>query len=121
MPVNRQEIIDEIKRNIRAFGGDFTDWCVGTAKDARGPFFHNHLVAELGDGLIYREAFTADAARAIQEHLVHDCGLTPAAEAEGSSALYDLEPGKIVFVYRKTSQAPHELPSDHPTFRKLAA
>jgi hypothetical protein len=31
---------------------------VGTAKDARGPFFRRHLVADLGDGLIYREAFT---------------------------------------------------------------
>ena len=71
--------------------------------------------------LAHREAFTADTARAVQEHLTHDCGLMPAAEAEGSSALHDLEPGKIVFVYRKTSQAPHELHRDHPTFRKLAA
>ena len=77
VPINRDEIIDEVKRNICDCGGDLTDWCVGTGKDARGPFFYNHLVAELGDGLVYREAFTADAARAIQEHLIHDCGLTP--------------------------------------------
>ena len=103
MPTKREEIIDEIKRNIRKVGGEFTEWCVGLAKDARGPFFHNHLVAELGDGLIYREAFTADAARAVEEHLIHDCGLMPAAEAEGSSALHDaLQPGRIVFVYRPT-------------------
>jgi len=30
-----------------------------------------------GDGLIYRETFTADAVRAIQDHLVHDCGRAP--------------------------------------------
>ena len=114
MPLNREEIIDEIKRNIRKFGGEMAEWCVGTAKDARGPFFHSHLVAELGDGLIYREAFTADAARAIQDHLVHACGLVP-----------DLttipDPGKIVFAYRKIAQAPPEIRSNTPAFRRRAA
>ena len=62
MPLNREEIIDEIKRNIRKFGGEMAEWCVGTAKDARGPFFHNHLVAELGDGLKGRERVAAVSA-----------------------------------------------------------
>ena len=58
MRINRDEIIEDIERHIRKFGGERSEWCVGTAKDARGPFFRRHLVADLGDGLIYREAFT---------------------------------------------------------------
>ena len=32
---------------------------VGTAKDPRSPLFESHRVAEMNDGLTYREAFTA--------------------------------------------------------------
>jgi hypothetical protein len=113
-PISHEEIVDEIKRNIRKFGGKFSDWRVGTAKDARGPCFQSRLVAELRDGLIYREAFTADAARAIQHHFVHDCGLQPdLTTAPGR--------GKIAFAYPKTAPAHPETRSVHPTFRKLAA
>ena len=55
MPTSRQEVIDEINRNMRKFGGEMAEWCVGTAKDARGLFFHSHLVAGLGDGRKDRE------------------------------------------------------------------
>jgi hypothetical protein len=57
MPISHNEIIEEIERHIRKFGGEHGEWCVGTAKDARAPFFRRHLAADLGDGLIYREAF----------------------------------------------------------------
>jgi hypothetical protein len=111
MPISHDEIIEEIGRHIRKFGGEHSEWCVGTAKDARAPFFRRHLAADLGDGLIYREAFTTSAAEQVLDHLVNACGLRLAPEAEGgsaahkaegSSALPDaLEPGKIVFVYRQ--------------------
>ena len=57
MPTNREEIIADIQGHIQKFGGGMGEWCIGTAKDPRGPFFQNHLVADLRDGLIYREAF----------------------------------------------------------------
>jgi hypothetical protein len=57
MPINHDEIIEEIEGHIRELGGGFGEWCVGTAKDSRGPFFRRHLAADLGDGLAYREAF----------------------------------------------------------------
>jgi hypothetical protein len=81
----------------------------------------------LGDGLAYREAFTTDAAQAVVDHLVNNRGLQldldavseakprPApttecraeqrsASAERRSALPGAvpEPGKVVFVYRKS-------------------
>jgi hypothetical protein len=107
---------------------------MGTAKDSRGAFFQRHREADLGDGLTYREAYTTDAAQAVVAHLVNDRGLEPdhdvatdaerhwalaRPEAECHSALQ--EPGKIVFVYRKTPAATAAAGSEHPTFHKLAA
>jgi hypothetical protein len=98
---------------------------VGTAKDSRGTFFQRHREADLGDGLTYREAFTTDAAQAVVAHLVNDRGLQPdrdaATEAERPSALQSPEPGKIVFVYRKTPAATAAPGNEHSTFRRLAA
>jgi hypothetical protein len=51
MLINRDEMIEDIERQIRKFGGAWSEWCVGTAKDARGPFFQRHRAADLGDGL----------------------------------------------------------------------
>jgi hypothetical protein len=108
MPINHDEIIEEIEGHIRKFGGGFGEWCVGTAKDSRGPFFRRHLAADLGDGLAYREAFTTTAAQAVVDHLVNDrdlkLDLDAVPEAERRSALHGAvpEPGKIVFVYRQT-------------------
>ena len=102
MPINHEEIIEDIEGQIRKFGGAWEEWCVGTAKDSRGPFFQRHREADLGDGLAYREAYTTNAAQAVVNHLVNNRGLRLYEEAERSSALQDVpEPGKIVFVYRK--------------------
>jgi hypothetical protein len=102
MASNRQDIIADIEQQIRRVGGAPGEWCVGTAKDPRGPFFQNHLVADLGDGLIYREAFTLSAAQAIRDHFVNDCGLELDLEDAPES-------GKIVFVYRKTAPAQRQV------------
>ena len=107
MASSREEIIDDLQEQIRKVGGRPGDWRVGTAKDACGPFFQNHLVGDAGAGLVYREAFTPIAAQAIRDHFVTDCGLELDCDAVP-------EPGKIVFVYRKTVPA-------HPASRKLAA
>ena len=58
MPVNHREIVSDIKEHIQKFGSGLGEWCVGTAKDSHGPSFQSHRAAELGDGFIYREAFT---------------------------------------------------------------
>jgi len=98
MPINHDEIIEEVEGHIRKFGGEFGEWCVGTAKDSRGPFFRRHLAADLGDGLIYREAFTTSAADQVIDHLVNACGLRPDHDSVPA-------PGKIVFVYRPAREA----------------
>jgi hypothetical protein len=97
MPISHDEIIEEIERHIRKFGGEHSEWCVGTAKDARAPFFRRHLAADLGDGLIYREAFTTSAAEQVLDHLVNACGLHLDRDSVP-------EPGKIIFVYHPTAR-----------------
>ena len=95
MPIIHEEIIEDIEAHIRKSHGACNDWWVGTAKDARAPFFRRHLATDLGDELIYREAFTTTAADAVIDHLVNQCGLRLDRDAVP-------EPGKIVFVYRRT-------------------
>ena len=56
MAMSREEIIEDLELHIRKSGKDLSDWCVGTAKDARGPFFQRHAAVELDDGLAYRYA-----------------------------------------------------------------
>ena len=63
MLISREELIEEIESHIRKSGGRFGEWAVGTAKDSRGPFFQRHRVADLGDGLTYREALTPPTLR----------------------------------------------------------
>jgi hypothetical protein len=36
MPINHDEIIEEIEGHIRKFGGGFGEWCVGTGKQVSG-------------------------------------------------------------------------------------
>ena len=42
MPINHDEIIEDFEGQIRKSGGRWGEWSVGTAKDARGPFFQRH-------------------------------------------------------------------------------
>ena len=98
MRINENDIMDEVDAHIRKFGGDYQEWCVGTAKDSQAPFFRRHLEADLGDQLMYREAYTtyaADGSRTPRSGLRVARGpqVHPAAE------------GRIVFVYRSPAVA----------------
>jgi len=86
-----------------------------TVKDACGPFFRRHQVSDLGDGLTYREAFTTNAAQAVVAHLVNDRGLELDHDAVP-------DPGKIVFVYRKSQlvQTGPAHPAPHPGLPDLS-
>jgi hypothetical protein len=107
IPPNHNEIIEELEGQVRRLGGRFNEWCVGTAKDSRGPFFQRHREADLGDGLSYREAYTTTAAEAVVAHMVNDRGLALDRAATP-------EPGKIVFIYRATTSPQSELRSPKP-------
>ena len=94
MPINHSEIIEDFKAHMGRFGGAPSVWWVGTAKDARAPFFRRHLTSDPGDALFYREAYTTTAAALVVEHLVNHRGVHEDRDSVP-------EPGKFVFVYRK--------------------
>ena len=75
MRFNESEIVEDILAHIRQAGGDFSAWCVGTARDRESAFFRRHAAADLGDRLIYREAYTTFAADEVIARLVNDGGL----------------------------------------------
>jgi len=91
IPINHEEVIENLEAHIRRFGGALGERCVGMANDAHAPFFRQHMSADLGEGLIYREAFTTAAADQVIDHLVNnssmhgDLGAVP-------------ERGKFIFV-----------------------
>ena len=139
MRFTRSDIVEDVLAHIRELGGDFSEWCVGTARDreallarskavqlipdqtkaprqaaihcptaashsaaadlakASGPA-EQHVATDLGEGLIWREAYTPYAAADVAERLA-DCGLR--LECNSVST-----PGYIVFVYRPTTAAP---------------
>ena len=90
---NQSEIIEDILEHIRQGGGEFSDWCVGSAKDSQCASFGRHVNEDSKDGLLYREAYTTYAAEEVLERLVKGCGLRPERTAVP-------QPGRIVFVYR---------------------
>ncbi|MGO8816945.1 MAG: hypothetical protein ACLQVG_20075 [Terriglobia bacterium] len=93
MRFNQSEIIEDILEHIRQGGGEFSEWCVGSAKDPQCPSFGRHVSEGSNEGLLYREAYTTYAAEEVLERLVKGCGLRP-ERAAGP------QPAKIVFVYR---------------------
>jgi hypothetical protein len=94
MALMHEDSIEDFQAHMRKLGGAASEWLIGTAPDAPGPFFQKHLRDDLDDEMIYREAFTTTAAEAIRGHFVNDCGLE--LDREDSPA-----PGKMVFIYRR--------------------
>ena len=110
MRLNQSDIIEDVLAHIGQCGGEFSEWCVGTAKDSHGPNFRQHGPESAAEGLIYREAYTPYAAAEGVERLA-GCGLRP---ERGSAA------GSYVFAYQP-AVAPAGATTSHPTTHKLAA
>ena len=113
MRFNQSDMVEDMLAHIREPGGDFSEWCVGTARDreallarskAAQPVARSgqgagqaerHATGDLGEGLIWREAYTPYAAADVAERLA-DCDLRPDRASVPA-------PGYIVFVYRRPS------------------
>ncbi len=97
MPRPKNEIIADIDEQIHRGSGGYAAWCVGVASDPESPLFRTHLVDEMHDGWIYREAFTAESARAVRDYFVRVCG------TDANTSLGE-EGGRYVYVYKRTSR-----------------
>jgi hypothetical protein len=89
MRFNQGDIIEDVLAHIGQCGGEFSEWCVGTAKHSA--FLRQHGPESAAEGLIYREAYTPYAAAEVVERLA-GCGLRP---ERGSGT------GSIVFARRE--------------------
>jgi len=95
MPSVSSEIIAEITAHMGKFGGDFSAWCVGTARDWHSAVLEAHEREDQDDDLICREAYTPASARSVRLHFVNDCGST-----QGSGDASD--DGKLVYAFKKS-------------------
>ncbi len=96
MPSVGSEIIEEITSHITRRGGDFADWCIGTARDWRSPVMEAHDHGNQNDDFIVREAYSAASALFVGTHFVNDYGMAEAPQ-EGS------DDGKLVYAFRKAT------------------
>ena len=82
MRIGRNEIIEELTEHMRNFGGEPSEWYVGTARDStlKGelPLQNSSEPAPGLPGLAYREAHTPYAAADAVDYLVTAFGLHPA-------------------------------------------
>jgi len=95
MPNVSSEIIAEITAHMGRFGGDFTVWCVGTARDWGDAVLEAHEQEEKNDDFICREAYTSTSARSVRLHFVDDCG-------SGENSPDASDDGKLVYAFKKS-------------------
>ena len=105
MPSVSSEIIADITDHIGKFGGEFTAWCVGTARDWHSAVLEAHEHEEKNDDFICREAYTSASARTVRLHFVNDCGSAPAGSPgdHRSPLQQDVhDDGKLVYAFKKS-------------------
>ena len=99
MPSVSSEIIAEITDHIRKFGGPFTAWCVGTARDWHSPVLVAHQIEEKHDALISREAYTPGGARTVRDYFATQFGSFPGNGEESQD-------GKLVYAFKNSVSHP---------------
>jgi hypothetical protein len=74
VPKTRDQIIADIRAHIAQGGGGYSKWYVGITKDVDSRLFNHHGVKKSGDWWIYREAYSSESARAVEDYFVNRCG-----------------------------------------------
>jgi len=93
--LSQQQIYDQIMEHIGKEGGSFSSWYVGIASDPKQRLFNDHQVPTENAWFIYREAFTADDARAVEKYIL-DNHHTDGGTGGGDNTT------KFVYAYKKT-------------------
>ncbi len=89
-----QLIINDISNYMAKNGGQYRDWYVGITSDVKQRLFIDHGVYENGQGWIFREADSNQAARDIEKYFL---GLG----CDGGSGGGDYT-SRIVYSYKKS-------------------
>jgi hypothetical protein len=67
MAKNKSEILDEFQAFISKHGGQYKEWCVGTAADAKAQLFNVHKFKNGADKGLFREAKSEIQAAGVAE------------------------------------------------------
>lgn len=95
MADSKENIIKDISEYIQESGiKKWFAWYVGISKDARNRLFNEHGVSEDGDGWIYCQANSSNAAREVEDYFVNTLG------TDGGTGGGDDE-SDMVYAYRK--------------------
>lgn len=74
MATPQDQIINEIKSFIEKNGGEYSNWYVGIADDARERLFKDHGVEERTRPWIFRIATSVESAKTIEAYFVDQLG-----------------------------------------------
>ncbi len=94
MPQQESAVANDIVGYIRRTNTPRTEWYVGIAEDAQSRLFEGHGVNKDVDYWIYRECFSADAARRVERYFITNYQ-TDGGSGGGSDA------SRFVYAYKK--------------------
>lgn len=94
MQQQESSVANDIVGYIRKTNTPLTEWYVGIAEDAQTRLFEGHGVHKDVDYWIYRECFTADAARRVEHYFITNYR-TDGGFGGGSDA------SRFVYAYKK--------------------
>lgn len=98
MSETKDTIITSVKQHITKCGGNYADWYVGIATDARDRLFNDHNVSEKNDAWIIISAQSSAAAREIEEYFIRILGADGGTGGGSTSTT-------IVYAYKKTASS----------------
>lgn len=87
-------VINDIFQYIRKTNISFSEWYIGITEDVQARLFEGHGVNKENDYWIYRECFSAEAARRVEQYFITNYQ-TDGASGGGSDA------STFVYVYKK--------------------
>ncbi len=93
MAYSVQQIKFELISHVKEFGGDFTQWSVGTASDAPKSLFQLHAVDPVTDVWLWKPALTRAAATMVMAWMT---------QRQNATAVDGDAQGDCVFMFRKT-------------------
>ncbi len=94
MAYSVQQIKFELISHVKEFGGDFTQWSVGTAEDAPKCMFQLHGVNPAADIWVWKPALTSAAAEMVVAWM---------SQRQNAKAVSGDPQGNCVFMFRKAA------------------
>jgi hypothetical protein len=90
----KDQIIADIQAHIAKDGAAYSGWYVGIAKDAADRLFNAHCVKRAGDWWIYRQAYSSDSARQVEDYFINVCRTDGGVGGGGDDSTF-------VYAYKK--------------------